>query len=373
MVYLHFTMRISLLNKVNEEASRLNVKRTLLMKAAIQAFIENPPETIQPLPTPIGGFRQKETTQILLTLPKDTLEKIRSYAAAKGLSVRKVAEKAIADFLNLSDEQKLIYINKEMERLAENRKGKPDKEYTWQLLESIASKEPYRLVETSFNCVDDLHKLLEKEARERGTIASELVRRAIEEFLRKYGDNSEEITKLYEVAKDLHYSKAGDKVCALRVPAYMTVQLAKIADKVNVSKSALIRLAIVKYLNLVDTELQNHTELQKHIELQNHTKPRKPIIFMCAASLVSMLEEEAKKANTTKAAIVRKAVKQLLQHSVDEISELSKKTSPYSGSYVVLIKLPESLVAQLDAIAEKISTSRSNLIRTALAVYFRLV
>ncbi|MEM3265730.1 MAG: ribbon-helix-helix protein, CopG family [Candidatus Micrarchaeaceae archaeon] len=367
MVYLHFTMRISLLNKVNEEASRLNVKRTLLMKAAIQAFIENPPETIQPLPTPIGGFRQKETTQILLTLPKDTLEKIRSYAAAKGLSVRKVAEKAIADFLNLSDEQKLIYINKEMERLAENRKGKPDKEYTWQLLESIASKEPYRLVETSFNCVDDLHKLLEKEARERGTIASELVRRAIEEFLRKYGDNSEEITKLYEVAKDLHYSKAGDKVCALRVPAYMTVQLAKIADKVNVSKSALIRLAIVKYLNLVDTELQKHIELQKQIE------PQKPIIFMCAASLVSMLEEEAKKANTRKAAIVRKAVTQLLQHSVDEISELSKKTSPYSGSYVVLIKLPESLVAQLDAIAEKISTSRSNLMRTALAAYFRLV
>ncbi|MEM3860691.1 MAG: ribbon-helix-helix protein, CopG family, partial [Candidatus Micrarchaeaceae archaeon] len=354
-------------NKVNEEASRLNVKRTLLMKAAIQAFIENPPETIQPLPTPIGGFRQKETTQILLTLPKDTLEKIRSYAAAKGLSVRKVAEKAIADFLNLSDEQKLIYINKEMERLAENRKGKPDKEYTWQLLESIASKEPYRLVETSFNCVDDLHKLLEKEARERGTIASELVRRAIEEFLRKYGDNSEEITKLYEVAKDLHYSKAGDKVCALRVPAYMTVQLAKIADKVNVSKSALIRLAIVKYLNLVDTELQKHIELQKQIE------PQKPIIFMCAASLVSMLEEEAKKANTRKAAIVRKAVTQLLQHSVDEISELSKKTSPYSGSYVVLIKLPESLVAQLDAIAEKISTSRSNLIRTALASYFKLV
>ncbi|MEM3830160.1 MAG: ribbon-helix-helix protein, CopG family [Conexivisphaerales archaeon] len=367
MVYLHFTMRISLLNKVNEEASRLNVKRTLLMKAAIQAFIENPPETIQPLPTPIGGFRQKETTQILLTLPKDTLEKIRSYAAAKGLSARKVAEKAVADFLNLSDEQKLIYINKEMERLAENRKGKPDKEYTWQLLESIASKEPYRLVETSFNCVDDLHKLLEKEARERGTIASELVRRAIEEFLRKYGDNSEEITKLYEVAKDLHYSKAGDKVCALKVPAYMTVQLAKIANKVNVSKSALIRLAIVKYLNLVDTELQKHIELQKQIG------PQKPIIFKCAASLVSMLEEEAKKANNRKAAIVREAVRRLLQHSDDEIRELSRKTSPYSGSYVVFIKLPESLVAQLDAIAEKISTSRSNLIRTALASYFRLV
>ena len=361
MAYLCFSVRNSLLNKVNEEAARLNVKRTLLMKAAIQAFIENPPETIQPLPTPIGGFGRKETTQILLTLPKDTLEKIRSYAAARGLSVRKVAEKAVADFLNLSDEQKLIYINKEMERLAENRKGKPDKEYTWQLLESIASKEPYRLVETSFNCVDDLHKLLVKEARERGTIASELVRRAIEEFLRKYGDNSEEITKLYEVAEDLHYSKAGDKVCALKVPAYMTVQLAKIADKVNVSKSALIRLAIVKYLNLSDTKPQKHTESQKHI------------IFKCAASLVSMLEEKSKKANTAKAAIVREAVKQLLQHSADEIRELSRRNPACSADYTVSVMLPESLNTQLDIIAEKVRTTKNDLMRTALAVYFRLV
>ena len=251
MAYLCFSMRNSLLNKVNEEAARLNVKRTLLMKAAIQAFIENPPETIKPLPNLIGGFGRKATTKVFLTLPEDTLEKIRSYAAAKGLSIRNVAEKAVADFLNLSDEQKLIYINKEMERVTENRK-RADKEYTLQLLESKASKDPYQLVETSFNCVDDLHKLLAKEAHERGTTASELVRRAVEEFLRIYGDNLEEIKKLYEATKDLYYIKVGGNTCPLKMPVYMAVQLAKIANKMNVPKSALIRLAVLKYLNLID-------------------------------------------------------------------------------------------------------------------------
>ncbi|MEM0172758.1 MAG: ribbon-helix-helix protein, CopG family [Thermoproteota archaeon] len=346
MAYLCFSMRNSLFNKVNEEASRLNVKRKLLMSAAIQAFVKNPPETIKPLPNPIGGFGRKVTTKIFLTLPKDTLEKIRSYAAAKGLSIRKVAEKAVADFLNLPDEQKLIYINKE---------------YTWQLLESEASKDPSRSVRISFKCVDDLHKLLENEAHERGTTASELVRRAVEEFLRKYGDNSEEITKLYEATKDLYYMEVEDKTFTLKMPAYMAVQLAKIVDKVNVSKSALIRLAVLKYLNLINIELQKHTEPQKHIN------------FACAASLVSMLEEEAKKANTTKATIVREAVKQLLQHSVDEIRELSRRNPACSADYTVSVMLPESLNTQLDVIAGKVRTSKNELMRTALAAYFRLL
>ncbi|MEM0172798.1 MAG: hypothetical protein QXE05_09685 [Nitrososphaeria archaeon] len=361
MAYLHFIMRNSLLKKVNEEATRLNVKRTLLMKAAIRAFIENPPETIQPLPNAIGGFGRKETTQIFLTLPEDTLEKIYSYATAKGLSVRKVAEKAVADFLNLSDEQKLIYINKEMERLIEKRKGKLDKESTLQLLEPEASKDPSLLVPISFKCIDDLRKLLAKEAHERGTTASELVRRAVEEFLRKHGDNPEEIKKLHEATKDLYYSEVEDKICTLKMPAYMAVQLAKIANKMNVSKSALIRLAIVKYLNLSDTKPQKQTEPQKNIS------------FGCAASLVSMLEEESKKANTAKAAIVREAVTRLLQHSVDEIRELSRRNPACSADYTVSVMLPESLNTQLDIIAEKVRTTKNDLMRTALAVYFWLV
>ncbi|MEM3830159.1 MAG: hypothetical protein QXP36_13240 [Conexivisphaerales archaeon] len=360
MAYLCFSMRNSLLNKVNEEATRLNVKRTLLMKAAIRAFIENPPETIKPLPNVIGGFGRKATTKVFLTLQKDTLEKIRSYAMSKGLPARKVAEKAIADFLNLPDRQKLIYINKEMERVTENRK-RADKEYTLQLLESIASKEPYRLVITSFKCSSKFYEILIKETHTRRITTSEFVRRAIEEFLKKYGDNLEEIKKLYKAVKDLYYIKVGGNTCTLKMPAYMAVQLAKIADKINVYKSTLIRLAVLKYLNLIDIELKKQIELQKNIS------------FACAASLVSILEEEAKKTNTAKAAIVREALTMLLQHSVDEIRELSKKTSPYSGGYIVSIILPDNLNTQLDAIAGKVRTSRSNLIRTALAAYFKLV
>ena len=46
MAYLHLYLHKSLLKKVKKEASRLNVKRKLLMSASIQAFVGNPPETI---------------------------------------------------------------------------------------------------------------------------------------------------------------------------------------------------------------------------------------------------------------------------------------------------------------------------------------
>ncbi|MEM0172759.1 MAG: ribbon-helix-helix protein, CopG family [Thermoproteota archaeon] len=359
MAYLYLQLHKSLLKKVKKEASRLNVKRTLLLSAAIQAFVENPPETINLLPNLNHGFER--ITGITLELPNDVVEKIYSYAMSKGLPAKKVAEGAITAFLSLSDEQKMIYIDKEIKRLEEKRKRKLSEEHMFQFLESIASKDPSRSVRISFKCVDDLHKLLENEAHERGTTASELVRRAVEEFLRKYGDNFKKIKKLYEAAKGLHYSKAGDKVYDLKMPAYMLLQLTKIADKMKLSTAMLIRLAIMRYLKLSNIELKKHTELQKQVS------------FMCAASLVSMLEEEAKKTNTAKAAIVREALTMLFQHDIDEIRELSRRNPAYPGSYMFSVMLPDSLIAQLDAIAGKIRTSRSNLIRTAIAAYFKLV
>ncbi|MEM3873449.1 MAG: ribbon-helix-helix domain-containing protein, partial [Nitrososphaeria archaeon] len=93
----------------------------------------------------------------------------------------------------------------------------------------------------------------------------------------------------------------------------------------------------------------------------------------CEDSLFLKLEEEAKKANTTKTAIIREALAKLLQHSIDEIRELSRGTPTYSGKRVITIRLPESLNTQLVAIAEKIRTNKSDLIRTALAAYLWLV
>ncbi|MEM0172799.1 MAG: ribbon-helix-helix protein, CopG family [Nitrososphaeria archaeon] len=353
MAYLYLQLHKSLLKKVKKEASRLNVKRKLLMSAAIQAFVENPPETINLPPDLNNGFEL--TIGVTLELPKDVIEKIYSYTISKALSVKKVAEIAITTFLSLSDEQKMIYIDKEIKRLEEKRKRKLSEERMFQFLESIASKDPSRSVRISFKCVDDLHKLLENEARERGTTASELIRGAVEEFLQNYYKGKIKIRKLYEAAKDSHYSKAGDKVYDLKVPTYILLHLMEIADNVKLSVAMLIRLAIMRYLKLVDMQ------------------PRKRVRFACAASLILMIEEEVKKTNTAKDTIIKEAVKQLLQHSVDEIRELSRKTSPYSGSYEVFIKLPESLVVQLDAIVRKVRTSRSNLIRTALAAYFKLV
>ena len=99
----------------------------------------------------------------------------------------------------------------------------------------------------------------------------------------------------------------------------------------------------------------------------------KLVTFRCEDSLFLKLEEEAKKTNTTKTAIIKAAVTRLLQHSIDEIMELNKRTPTYSGKRVITIRLPESLNTQLNAIAEKISTNKSDLIRTAIVAYFRLV
>ncbi|MEM0172757.1 MAG: ribbon-helix-helix protein, CopG family [Thermoproteota archaeon] len=99
----------------------------------------------------------------------------------------------------------------------------------------------------------------------------------------------------------------------------------------------------------------------------------KQISFKCEDSLFLKLEEEVKKTNTTKAAIIREALAKLLQHDIDEIRELSRGTPPYSGKRVVSIRLPESLNTQLEIAAEKISTNKSDLIRTAIVAYFKLV
>ena len=102
-------------------------------------------------------------------------------------------------------------------------------------------------------------------------------------------------------------------------------------------------------------------------------EPIKLVTFKCEDGLFLRLEEEAKKANVTKTKIIREALAKLLQHDIDEIRELSRGTPPYSGKRVVSIRLPESLNTQLEIAAEKISTNKSDLIRTAIVAYFKLV
>ncbi|MEM3845318.1 MAG: hypothetical protein QXU98_06425, partial [Candidatus Parvarchaeota archaeon] len=77
----------------------------------------------------------------------------------------------------------------------------------------------------------------------------------------------EKIEKLYEAAKHLYYIEVSAKDCSLKVPAYMLLQLTKIADKINVSRAMLIRLAIVRYLNLVDV----HQEVMQSVSKANTT------------------------------------------------------------------------------------------------------
>ncbi|MEM3282130.1 MAG: hypothetical protein QW591_03395, partial [Candidatus Micrarchaeaceae archaeon] len=57
------------------------------------------------------------------------------------------------------------------------------------------------------------------------------------------------------------------KDCSLKMPANMLLQLTKIADKMNVPRTMLIRLAIVRYLNLVDI----HQEVMQSVSKANIT------------------------------------------------------------------------------------------------------
>ncbi|MEM3787065.1 MAG: hypothetical protein QXZ59_06745 [Nitrososphaeria archaeon] len=252
MTVLQFSILDILFDKVKQEAKQLNVNHKILMNAAVRAFIENPPEKIKPLPDARGGPGKKEVTKIYLTIPEDSAEKVYAYARSKELSMRKVVESAIANFLNLDDEQKKAYIEEEKRRLLESRKKTRDKNYSLQLLKAITTKEPGRMVEVSFKCVDELYKLIQIERLKRKISAGEFVRRAVAEFLQKYGDNYEQLEKLYYAAEPLFYNGTDGRAHALKIPAYILSQLTTISQQTLIPKSSLIRLALVKYLNLVD-------------------------------------------------------------------------------------------------------------------------
>ncbi|MEM4115958.1 MAG: hypothetical protein QXP59_08160, partial [Saccharolobus sp.] len=257
MAYLDFYMHNSLLNKVKEEAKRLNVSDKLLMKAAIIAFIENPTDSIKPLPN--DNHNNEKLVRVIIKLSEDIINKFILYAKSKNATIKEVAENAIANFLTLGDEQKRPYIEEEEKRqlaearkkLAELNKKEMQKKSSTQLQADIG---PNSLIIMSFKINYKLYKLLENEAMKRRVAVAELIRNAVTDFLQKYGNNYDEIVKLY-FAVDLFFSKnnkSGLKLFNVKMPAYMASELEKIARQTSVTKSGVIRLAIMNHLNLLN-------------------------------------------------------------------------------------------------------------------------
>ncbi|MEM3301725.1 MAG: hypothetical protein QXE05_11840 [Nitrososphaeria archaeon] len=246
MKSLTFIIPETLLDKVVEEAERLGVPGGLLMRVAIIAFAENPSDSIEPLPL---NYNKEVLKEISLTLPEDVIKKIHLYVNSKGFSIRRIVWSMINNFLNFDDEQKMFYIKKVKEILPRARNGR---KYKTKLQETIVLGDLNVLVATSFKYSKELHKLLENEAIKKHTTVSELIREAVEEFLKKYSDNFEEIRKLHETASNLFSEEDPQKELSVKFPARVLLQLEKISGQTLVSKSAIIRLAIMNHFNLLN-------------------------------------------------------------------------------------------------------------------------
>ncbi|WDS52834.1 hypothetical protein [Sulfolobus tengchongensis spindle-shaped virus 3] len=235
-----------------------------MIKAAIIAFVENPTDSIEPLPD--GNHNNGKLVRVIIKLSEDIINKFILYAKSKNATIREVAENAIANFLTLGDEQKRPYIEEEKMQLAEARKKLAElnkkemqKKSSTQLQADIG---PNSLIIMSFKFNYKLYKLLENEAMKRRVAVAEIIKNAITDFLQKYGNNYDEIVKLY-FAVDLFSSKNNKsrlKVFTVKMPAYMASELEKIARQTTVTKSGVVRLAIMNHLNLLNG---NTVEQQK--------------------------------------------------------------------------------------------------------------
>ncbi|AFU92002.1 hypothetical protein STSV2_23 [Sulfolobus virus STSV2] len=246
MKSLIFIIPNALLDKVVEEAERLGVSGALLMRAAIIAFAENPIYFIEPLPP---NYNKEELKGISLKLPEDIIKKIHLYANSRGFSIRRIVWSMIDHFLTLDDEQKMFYIKKVKEILSRTRIGRKRKT---KLQETIVFGDLNALVGTSFACSNELHNLIENEAIKKHITISELIRETINEFLKKYSNNFEEIRKLHETASNLFSGEDPQRVITVKLPAHVLLQLEKISGKTLVPKGIIIRLAIMNHFNLLN-------------------------------------------------------------------------------------------------------------------------
>ena len=260
MTYLEFIIPETLLDKVKEEAKRFYISDKLLMKAAIIAFIENPTDSIQPLPLNYNK-KEEELKLIRLELPEDITQKVHLYSNIKGFPIRRIISSMIANFLNLNDELKKFYIDELKTILPSLKVG------SWRIIklkEALASGNLDLLIQVSFKCNKELYELLNDEALRKHIMINVLVRQAVNDFVQKYGDNHEVIKKMHKVANHLFYGKINDRTLDVELSARVLLQLEKISKQTLVPKNDIIRLAIMSHLNLL-----NESVLERPIFIKN--------------------------------------------------------------------------------------------------------
>ncbi|MEM4115957.1 MAG: hypothetical protein QXP59_08155 [Saccharolobus sp.] len=260
MTYLEFIIPETLLDKVKEEAKRFYVNDKLLIKAAIIAFVENPTDSIKPLPLNYNK-KEEELKLIRLDLPEDIAQKVHLYSKIKGFPIRRIISSMVDNFLNLNDERKKFYIDELKTILPSLKVG------AWRIIklkEALASGNLDSLIQVSFKCNKELYGLLKDEVLRKHIMINVLVRQAVNEFVQKYGDNHEVIKKMHKVANHLFYEKINDRTLDVELSARVLLQLEKISRQTLVPKNDIIRLAIMSHLNLL-----NESVLERPIFIKN--------------------------------------------------------------------------------------------------------
>ncbi|MEM3873447.1 MAG: hypothetical protein QXE05_12885 [Nitrososphaeria archaeon] len=260
MAYLEFIIPETLLDKVKEEAKRFYINDKLLMKAAIIAFVENPTDSIKPLPLHYNK-EEEELKLIRLDLPEDIAQKVHLYSKIKGFPIRRIISSMVDNFLNLHDERKKFYIDELKTILPSLKVG------AWRIIkqkEALASGNLDSLIQVSFKCNKELYELLNDESMKKHIMINVLVRQVVDDFVQKYGNNHEVIKKMHKVANHLFYGKINDRTLDVELSVRILLQLEKISEQTLVPKNDIIRLAIMSHLNLL-----NESVLERPIFIKN--------------------------------------------------------------------------------------------------------
>ncbi|MEM4057066.1 MAG: ribbon-helix-helix protein, CopG family, partial [Thermoplasmatales archaeon] len=202
-------------------------------RAAVRYFLENAPKKFVPKEPKMDDKK----TFLTVVLTSGLYQRLAEYAALQHTSRISVVRQALYDFLKLAKSKQYDAI---LTQAAEEKKQK--EESSKERLKWLEQLQPNMVIPISFKYDTKLHKILYNETIKEKQSLAYIVKRAVAEFLQKY--DSEEIRKLIEKDGNL----IGKAQTCVKMPAEYVLKLTKLAEEVQASRSALIRIAIAEYL-----------------------------------------------------------------------------------------------------------------------------
>ncbi|MEM0257257.1 MAG: hypothetical protein QXV58_15140 [Saccharolobus sp.] len=242
VIIIHIKIYESTLRNLKKLAMRFKVRYTVVIRAAIRYFLENAPYKFV--------FRKPKmydkTRSVSLVITPELDRRITEYAILQHTTKTRIITQAIYDFLKLDyTKQYGAMLSETIEEFREKRQKEEKREESGkERLKELEQLPPDKLIQVSFRCETKLHHLLDIEAIKEKQSISYVVRRAVVELLQKYENNIEEVKKLVE--KESEFS--GSVLVPAKMPVEYVARLIKLANAIQTTKTALMRIAIVEYL-----------------------------------------------------------------------------------------------------------------------------